>query len=368
MANDAPPGLLWTFTTDPSNMWIPRAPILVGDAGVVVASDGMTVYCLNAQTGVPVWKGVSDRGRLIGGFAVLDGCVYITDGWAVRALDLKDGSDIWRYDCRNLMKDMFFSAPGVSDRLVVVAADDGTVRAVRRSSGAEMWVQKYSDAVQSNFVGDDNSVYYADASSLKALDAQDGSLQWSFPAPYPLAPGQMTPIAADGSTVFAAFGNLYAIDAARGTPSGGTFMNPRQGSRLTNLVLDSARTRILMSTDEGAIFLHNYFTLGSGAYPYDDRSPLHGGLNSGAAFVNSLVAVSAGDRASTRLSLLSVPDPFGSFEPLFPAGYDNSWGNGLVISGMAASGGVVIVFTAAPDAGRQPQVTAQIMAIQVTGA
>lgn len=117
--------------------------------GVVYACcwDG-GVYALDARSGALRWRLAPERGQgttsppaIAGGRVFVGSRVYgnptarAHPGYALLALDAKTGKELWRHATPKHIG----AAPAVAGDLVLVGADDGTLRALDAASGEQRW-------------------------------------------------------------------------------------------------------------------------------------------------------------------------------------------------------------------------------------
>jgi outer membrane protein assembly factor BamB len=149
-----------------------------------------TVYGANgqrtqAQTGIsvrPPFKVVWSRGlgTLVEFPAVVsEGVAYVANGrGTVRALDMRDGSVIWRHDTPN---GKMASSPAISGKTVVVHGMDGHVWVLSRGDGHLLWHHTVGSPVESSpVVARGNlDVFGAWNGRITALDLDTHRVRWS---------------------------------------------------------------------------------------------------------------------------------------------------------------------------------------------
>lgn len=231
MAQDAPQE--WSVPMDPLGPSFRGAiPVVaLADAGLVLASTGTSLRALRFADGAPVWQ--VPAYTAIEGFTVQGDGVFATDGQLLRAFALGGGATRWEYEAQGMTVG-YQSAPIATDRVVVaVETSTGTLHAVRRDNGREIWVRRYTDALSSGLATNGKSVFYSADAALKAVDLLSGEQRWTWvyrstgkdvPNPAPprnfvcaLPPRFNTP---EGSVVVT-LQNNYSVNATTGQDDDG---------------------------------------------------------------------------------------------------------------------------------------------------
>lgn len=150
--------------------------------------------------------------------AVADGRIHASDGPSLYALDAEDGSDRWRLNTEG-----WVYALKVDHGTVVTSTRGGGVQAWEAGIGELLWetggVQTDFESAEAGPVVHDGTVFvWADA-RLKALEARTGAERWSYPIGDAAAcggvPMRLLP-ASDGAVYVVAGTRVLAIDIARG--------------------------------------------------------------------------------------------------------------------------------------------------------
>jgi outer membrane protein assembly factor BamB len=143
-------------------------------------------------------------------------------GRAIKSLTLK-----WRVATGGKVR----SSPLVTGDLVLVGSEDGTLYAVDREIGHVRWTHGCDGPVTSSPAAANGSAFVVGGDgNLVALHLDSGELLWTVtigdPVPYEQRPGEprnwdfyiSSPVVHDDTVLFGgADGNVYAVDAARGT-------------------------------------------------------------------------------------------------------------------------------------------------------
>ncbi|MGY1452640.1 outer membrane protein assembly factor BamB family protein [Streptomyces sp. SS8] len=192
--------------------------------GRVHASDGPSLYALNARDGSDVWRLAADgwvyalradRGTVVTG----------TRGGGVQAWDAASGERLWELSGAQTDFETDEAGPVTRGGSVYVWGD-GRLYALEARTGAEQWSYPVGDSSATGGVpvrllpADDGAVYVSAGSRVFALDAATGAERWRFDAPAAfLCPPAFAPGAAiAGGGVYLAdyLGTVYALDAANG--------------------------------------------------------------------------------------------------------------------------------------------------------
>ena len=109
---------------------------------------------------------------------VSDGAAYIgNDGETIRALDLRDGSVLWRHDVAG---GKMASSPAVWNDELVVHGMDGVVRVLRRTDGRELWRWNAGSPIESSpAVRGGIDVFGTWSGRIVALDLRRRRIAWS---------------------------------------------------------------------------------------------------------------------------------------------------------------------------------------------
>ncbi|MEV0278452.1 PQQ-binding-like beta-propeller repeat protein [Streptomyces sp. NPDC050610] len=192
--------------------------------GRIHASDGPTLYALDAADGSERWRLATDG--WIYSLAVDRGTVVTgTRGGGVQAWEAANGELLWEISGAQTDFETPEYGPVVHEDLVYVWAD-ARLRALEVRTGAERWSYPIGDAGSCGGVpmrllpAPDGAVYVAAGTRVLAIDAARGDVRWRFEAPavFLSAPAFAPGPAVTGGGVYIAdyLGTVYAIDAATG--------------------------------------------------------------------------------------------------------------------------------------------------------
>jgi outer membrane protein assembly factor BamB len=145
------------------------------------------------------------------GMALDNGQGFLAYGTQVYALDLKNGSLLWRYPEEGSAKIQFYAAPEVDENYVIAGDYTNTLYGLERQSGFEKW--QFTEA-EDRYIASPllyNGTVYAPNTdnSLYALD-ENGKLQWRFKTS---GPNWSKPVTDENYLYLASMDHfLYAID------------------------------------------------------------------------------------------------------------------------------------------------------------
>ncbi|PKW09294.1 serine/threonine protein kinase [Streptomyces sp. 1222.5] len=192
--------------------------------GRIHASDGPTLFALDAREGADLWRLstdawvyslTADRGTVVTG----------TRGGGVQAWDATGGQKLWEISGCQTDFESPEAGPLVHDGTVYVW-QDARLRALEARTGEERWSYPIGDAASCGGVpvrlnpADDGYVYISAGTRVLAIEAAGGMVRWHFEAPAVfLSPPAFAPgPAVTGGGVYLAdyLGTVYALDAADG--------------------------------------------------------------------------------------------------------------------------------------------------------
>jgi len=130
----------------------------------------------------------------------------------VHAFDRESWKSIWSRDLRTPV----YGSVAATDALVVVGTKGGTVKALARKTGDELWSFKAGDQIRSGPVVHGRRVYVTSFDrNLYAIDLETGRLDWKFSAKEII---EAAPTVAGDGTIFMVdkWRYLYAIDPEKG--------------------------------------------------------------------------------------------------------------------------------------------------------
>jgi outer membrane protein assembly factor BamB/serine/threonine protein kinase len=199
--------------------------------GLIHASDGPSLYALDAADGRERWR--QSTGGFVYSLQVAAGTVVTgTSGGGMQARHAATGEPLWELSGAQTEFETQEAGP-LAHHGTVYVWGDGRLRALDTRSGAERWSYPIGDAASCGGVpvrllpadatagtAAGPTVFAAAGKRVIALDAAYGTLRWTFEAPAViLSPPAYAPGAAlTGGGVFVAdhLGTVYALDAADG--------------------------------------------------------------------------------------------------------------------------------------------------------
>ena len=192
--------------------------------GRIHASDGPTLFALDAREGGDLWRLSTDawvyslkadRGTVVTG----------TRGGGVQAWEAANGHKLWEITGAQTDFESPEAGPAVHDGTVYVWKD-ARLRALEARTGEERWSYPIGDAASCGGVpvritqAADGYVYVSAGTRVLAIDVASGHVRWHFEAPAVfLCPPTFVPgPAVTGGGVYLAdyLGTVYALDATDG--------------------------------------------------------------------------------------------------------------------------------------------------------
>ncbi|WP_344097931.1 PQQ-binding-like beta-propeller repeat protein, partial [Streptomyces stramineus] len=206
--------------------------------GRIHASDGPTLYALDAADGAERWR-LSTDGWVYSLRADRGTIVTGTRGGGVQAWEAANGELLWEMGGLQTDFETPDCGPFVQDGTVYVWAD-ARLRALEARTGAERWSYPVGDTASCGGVpvrllaAPDGVVYVAAGTRVLAIDVARGDVRWRFEAPAVfLSPPAFAPgPAVTGGGVYIAdyLGTVYALDAATGRDRWRIATEPRQST------------------------------------------------------------------------------------------------------------------------------------------
>ncbi|MQY37987.1 Serine/threonine-protein kinase AfsK [Streptomyces sp. RB17] len=198
----------WRFRMS-NEVW--GTPSVDGDLVYVTSFE---VHALDVATGRRRFK----TRDVAWSMAVADGRIHASDGPTLFALDAREGTDLWR-----LSTDAWVYSLNADHGTVVTGTRGGGVQAWEASSGQKLWetagCQTDFESPEAGPLVHDGTVYVWQDARLRALDARTGEERWSYPvgdaASCGGVPVRLTP-APDGYVYVSAGTRVLAVEAASG--------------------------------------------------------------------------------------------------------------------------------------------------------
>ena len=192
--------------------------------GRVHASDGPSLYALDARDGTERWRLGTDG--WVYSLAVDRGTVVVgTRGGGVQAWEAASGERLWEVGGMQADFETREGGPVIADGRVYVWGE-GRLHALEARTGAELWSYPVGDASVTGGVpvrltaAEDGTVYVCAGSRVFALDVQSGAERWRFDAPaaFLCPPTFVAGPAVTGGGIYLAdyLGTVYALDAVSG--------------------------------------------------------------------------------------------------------------------------------------------------------
>ncbi|MET7315886.1 serine/threonine-protein kinase [Streptomyces thermoviolaceus] len=198
----------WRFRMS-NDVW--GTPVVAGDLVYVTSFE---VHALDVATGRRRFK----TRDVAWSMTVADGRIHASDGPTLFALDAREGTDVWR-----VRTDAWVYSLKTDRGTVVTGSRGGGVQAWDAASGGKLWeiggCQTDFESAEAGPVVHDGTVYVWQNARLRALDARSGEERWSYPigdaASCGGVPVRLTP-ASDGTVYAAAGTRVLALEVATG--------------------------------------------------------------------------------------------------------------------------------------------------------
>ncbi|WP_030989519.1 PQQ-binding-like beta-propeller repeat protein [Streptomyces sp. NRRL WC-3744] len=198
----------WRFRMS-NDVW--GTPSVDGDLVYVTSFE---VHALDVATGRRRFK----TRDVAWSMAVADGRIHASDGPTLFALDAREGTDLWR-----LSTDAWVYSLKADHGTVVTGTRGGGVQAWEATSGQKLWeitgCQTDFESPEAGAVVHDGTVYVWQDARLRALEARTGEERWSYPigdaASCGGVPVRLSP-APDGCVYVSAGTRVLAIEAVSG--------------------------------------------------------------------------------------------------------------------------------------------------------
>ncbi|MEU4652617.1 serine/threonine-protein kinase [Streptomyces sp. NPDC023723] len=198
----------WRFRMS-NDVW--GTPSVAGDLVYVTSFE---VHALDVATGRRRFK----TRDVAWSMAVADGRIHASDGPTLYALDAREGADLWR-----LSTDAWVYALKADQGTVVTGTRGGGVQAWEAATGQRLWetsgCQTDFESPEAGPVLHDGTVYVWQDARLRALDARGGEERWSYPIGDAASCGGV-PVrigrAPDGCVYVCAGTRVLALDVATG--------------------------------------------------------------------------------------------------------------------------------------------------------
>ncbi|MBN0044958.1 PQQ-binding-like beta-propeller repeat protein [Streptomyces actuosus] len=198
----------WRFRMS-NDVW--GTPAVSGDLVYVTSFE---VHALDVATGRRRFK----TRDVAWSMAVADGRIHASDGPTLFALDAREGGDLWR-----LQTDAWVYSLKAEHGTVVTGTRGGGVQAREASTGQKLWeitgAQTDFESPEAGPALHDGTVYVWQDARLRALEARTGDERWSYPigdaASCGGVPVRVCP-APDGYVYVSAGTRVLAVDVASG--------------------------------------------------------------------------------------------------------------------------------------------------------
>ena len=185
----------------PANNTVKNMAILMTQSNTVVAA--------NSQTGKTVWEWVGEGGATTG--TAVDDVLYLSDLFAVYAIDLKTGNEKWRFGTGG---DYIFSSPVVYKNIVYFGCRNNKLYAVDAKTGTKKWEFTAKGEINASpSIYDDKVIVGSKDKNIYALDLLTGVKKWEFATNAEIRSNA----AISNGTVYFGSDKIYALDGNTGT-------------------------------------------------------------------------------------------------------------------------------------------------------
>ncbi|MEU9986105.1 PQQ-binding-like beta-propeller repeat protein [Streptomyces sp. NPDC048045] len=192
--------------------------------GRIHASDGPTLFALDAREGTDLWRLSTDS--WVYSLQADHGTVVTgTRGGGVQAWEAANGQKLWEISGCQTDFESPEAGPAVHDGTVYVW-QDARLRALEARTGEERWSYPIGDAASCGGVpvriapAPDGYVYLSAGTRVLAVDVASGMVRWHFEAPavFLCPPAYAPGPAVTGGGIYLAdyLGTVYALDATDG--------------------------------------------------------------------------------------------------------------------------------------------------------
>ncbi|WP_432052912.1 serine/threonine-protein kinase [Streptomyces xiamenensis] len=191
--------------------------------GRVLASDGPSLYALDATDGSDRWR-VPTEGWIYGLRAERGTVLTATRGGGVQVWEAGTGEQLWELSGAHTDFETRETAPLIHGG-AVYAWGEGQLYVLEARTGSELWRYPVGDATVTGGVPvricptDDGVVYVTAGSRVLALDTATGAERWRFDTPAAiLAPPAYEPPSSRAAGIYFTdyLGTVYALDLATG--------------------------------------------------------------------------------------------------------------------------------------------------------
>ncbi|MCU4747294.1 MULTISPECIES: serine/threonine-protein kinase [Streptomyces] len=191
--------------------------------GRVLASDGPSLYALDATDGSDRWR-VPTEGWIYGLRAERGTVLTATRGGGVQVWEAGTGEQLWELSGAHTDFETRETAPLIHGG-AVYAWGEGQLYVLEARTGSELWRYPVGDATATGGVPvricptDDGVVYVTAGSRVLALDTATGAERWRFDTPAAiLAPPAYEPPSSRAAGIYFTdyLGTVYALDLATG--------------------------------------------------------------------------------------------------------------------------------------------------------
>ena len=247
------------------------------------------------------------------GITVNDQVAYVAGGTYVFAVDLTNGTEVWRFPAKGSASKTFYAAPVLTpDGQLIIGGFDHILYSVNPQTGVENWEFKTArDRWIGAVVVVDNTIYAPNADYKLYAVNLDGTLKWSFLADQSIWGAPAT----DGMNVY--FGTLgrkiYAVNAQTGaevwvqTLKGAVLGSPVIGAENELYAAGFDGSLVALNKTTGAILWQQLFEGRLWATPVLDGNTLYFGDYKGSLYAFDITTQTSRTLAQHGSPILGTP-------------------------------------------------------------
>jgi len=234
---------LWNFTTGD---WVESSPAVANGKVFVGSWDG-NLYALDAKSGESLWNHTT-LGAIISSPAVANGKVFVCSSLGdVYALDT-NGTFLWS----SKADDFVYSSPAVADGKVFFGCWDKCVYALNATNGDLVWKNSTGERLTYSSPAVVDGRVYIGSMTMKGnifcLNAQNGIIIWNYTTTGPI---KGSPAVTCGKVFVGSYdGNVYAINAT----SGELIWQYTAGDYIFSSPAIACKQKLFIATENGTIY------------------------------------------------------------------------------------------------------------------
>lgn len=223
-----------SFPAGPAPRWQTRlggsifAPVAVLDGVAYVGNADGVLSAVRISDGTRQWSFAAGRPIFGEALATDDAVYFVCDNGFLFRLDRMSGKELWRYDLGDgrvprvlpnpFIYDYDYRAPrpALADGVLFVGSGDGSLHAVRASSGERIWRVETNGKIRNAVaIAGSNAIAVTQSGLVQSIELGSGRTNWQFDAKAAVT----APAIIDGRVIVGSRDSmLYALDPADGHP------------------------------------------------------------------------------------------------------------------------------------------------------